>query len=82
VVAAAGDPFIDGAATLAAPVFAGTPGFTAAFVIFGAVLAVFSAAPGSIDFALAFVGVTELSEDDATAGSAFGCESAAGFDGF
>jgi len=61
---------------------AGTSGFTAAFVVFGAVLVVFSAAPGSVDFALAFVAAAELSDADATAGSAFVCESAAGFDGF
>jgi len=53
----------------------------AAFVIFGVVLPVFPAVPGSTVFTLAFVGVAEASEDDATAGSACGCKSAAGFEG-
>ena len=72
---------IAGAATLAAAVLVGTSGFTAAFVIFGVVLPVFPAGPGSTVFALAFVGVAEASDEDAAAGAACGCESAAGFEG-
>jgi hypothetical protein len=69
-----------GAVTLAAAVFVGTSGFTAAFVIFGVVLPLFPVL-GSAVLALAFVGVAEASDEDATAGSACGCESAAGFEG-
>ena len=78
---AAGDPLIAGAATLAAAVFVGTSGFTAAFVIFGRTFSVFPVVPGPAVFALAFVGAAEVSEDDSTAGSACGCESPPGFDG-
>ena len=53
-----------GAATLAAAVFVGTSGCTAAFVIFGVVLPVFPAAPGSTVLALTFVGVAEASDED------------------
>src|SRR5947208_9079065 len=66
--------------TLPADVLFGTSGISAAFVIFGVVLPVFPAAPGSTVLALAFVGVAEASDEDATAGSACGCESPAGFD--
>ncbi len=81
VVVAAGDPLIAGAATLAAAVLVGTSGFTAAFVIFGGALSVFPAELGLTVFALALVAAAEASEDDATAGSAGGCELAAGFEG-
>src|SRR5438552_3267448 len=76
-----GDPLIAGAGRLAAAVFVGTSGFTAAFPIFGRALSPFPAGPGSAVLALAFVGVAEASEDDATAGSACGCEPASGLDG-
>jgi hypothetical protein len=62
-------------------VLVGTSGFTAAFVIFAVVLLLFPAVLGSTVLVLAFVGAAEASEDDATAGSACGCASAAGFDG-
>src|SRR5271167_3245838 len=51
-------------------VLVGTSGFTAAFVIFGAVFSRFAVA-GSADLTLAFVAAVVPSADDATAGSVF-----------
>src|SRR5271169_2891866 len=57
-------------------VLVGTSGFTAAFVIFGAVFSRFAVA-GSADLTLAFVAGVVPSADDATAGSVFGAASVA-----
>ena len=79
---AAGEPLVAGAATLPVPVFAETSGFTAAFVAFAGALSAFPPETGLTVFSLAFAAVADdASEDDATAGSACGCESAAGFAG-
>ena len=72
---------IAGAAALLAVVFAGTSGFAAALVIFGEALSVFPADPEFMVFALAFDAAVPASAEVATAGSACGCESPAGFAG-
>src|SRR6266436_1870018 len=72
-------PFIAGAATFPADPPAGNSGFTATLVTFGEDLSAFPGVLAVANLALAFVDAGDASLPDAAAGSACGCESAAGF---
>ena len=76
---AALDPFIAGAGTFPAGPPAGNSGFTAALVTFGEDLSAFPGVLAVANLALAFVDAGDASLPAATAGSACGCELAAGF---
>ncbi len=76
------DMLLPGAETFAADALAGTPGFAAAFSVFEDAFSDFPGA-GAVVFMLAFVGAAPVPvfAAVATAGSACGCASAAGFEG-